>query len=139
MEINKTDSAVNEADKFPSLLKFLPEQKRAIEYDYNNIKTHSYICGGANYLEQVESTEYNNCGINISKIENNNGRDDNYYYNNNNDNDNNDINRTNNQIYGGVYYVEQKRSNVDNNKLKIESCANMQIISVAKIVESTLQ
>ena len=122
LEINKTDSTVNDANKFPSLLKFLLEQKRTIEYDNNNIRTHSHICGGANYLEQVESTDYSNCGINISKMDNNSGRNDNYYYNYDYDYDNDNINRTNNQTYGGAYYVEQIWSNVDNNKLKLKSC-----------------
>ena len=51
----------------------------------------------------------NRSTMSVKTTENNNGRNDNYYYNNNNDNDNNDINRTNNQIYGGAYYVEQKK------------------------------
>ena len=55
-------------------------------------------------------------------MDNNSGRNDNYYYNYDNDYDNDNINRTNNQTYGGAYYVEQIRSNVDNNKLKIKSC-----------------
>ena len=55
LEINKVDSEVNDADKFPSLLKFLLEQKRAIEYDNDNIRTQSHIYGGANYLEHRET------------------------------------------------------------------------------------
>ena len=43
LEINKTDSAVNDADKFPSLLKFLLERKRAIEYDNDNIRTVTFV------------------------------------------------------------------------------------------------
>ena len=122
LEINKTDSEVDDGDKFPSLLKFLLEQKRAIEYDNDSMRTYSHIYGGANYLEQKETTEYNNYGINNSKVDNNDSRNDNYPHYNNNANDNNNINRSNNQIYGGAYYVEQNRSNVDNNKLKIQSC-----------------
>ena len=54
LQINKTNSKVNDADKFPSLLQFLPEQKRAIEYDNDKIRMQNNIYGGANYLEQMD-------------------------------------------------------------------------------------
>ena len=52
LEISKSNSRVDDANKFPSLLKFLLEQKRAVEYDNDNIRIPTHIYGGANHFEE---------------------------------------------------------------------------------------
>ena len=111
LEINKTNSKVNDADKFPSLLQFLLEQKRAIEYDNDKTRMQNNIYGGANYLEQMDYKVYDSYENDIHRTDNDDGRN----YN------KNAYNGDNNQIHGGAYYVEQNRSNVDN-ILKIQPC-----------------
>ena len=62
LEISKSNSSVDDANKFPSLLKFLLEQKRAVEHDNDNIRIPTHIYGGANHFEEsatsVHSTGY---------------------------------------------------------------------------------
>ena len=51
--VSADNSVVNKTDKFPSLLNFLPSQKRAIEYDTTELRltTTSTIKGSAHYAK----------------------------------------------------------------------------------------
>ena len=49
--VNKTGSEVDDRDKFPSLLKFLLEEKRAIEYNSSELRSEN-ASGAANYIDE---------------------------------------------------------------------------------------
>ena len=51
MEISKRETKVKDDGKFPSLLEFLKERKRAIEYEADDMRSYT-VRGDASYLEE---------------------------------------------------------------------------------------
>ena len=51
LEISKGETKVKDDDKFPSLLEFLKERKRAIEYEADDMRNYT-VRGDASYLEE---------------------------------------------------------------------------------------
>ena len=136
LEISKTDSRIEDGDKFPALLGFLLERKRAIEYDDDNIRRQSHINGRANYTRGVVHDNYYNYNNNNNNY-NNTNNDNHCYspssYNNFNHNNNNSTNPAYNNnyhnnngheqmVYGGANYLERNMQIPPNNRIKLPWC-----------------
>ena len=70
LEVSKVDSKVKDDDKFPSLLEFLLEQKRAIEYDTHDLRTYGSVYGSAHHLEGNDSNKYPTCVMHLEASHN---------------------------------------------------------------------
>ena len=56
-EVNKAGSSVDDGNKFPSLLQFLLEQKRIIEYQMDDFRSSASNIGKARHIDVKESTQ----------------------------------------------------------------------------------